>query len=505
MHGQCPRRKDILLGIMLIKVRQVHLYCSYICILWSIKGWCSPWIGTLEPHLHQDLQVLVEWEVLDASVSSYPVPWKGITEQLEKLQVQTLPSIPAISAQRLKHYLQALKKQKGQTVISLYGATDDSRFVGLNGVQAEKIKLNVTKEFYAGRWAGQVSANHERSGKSHFDQSFLAYQFGDWNLRVGSLNQWWGPAKSSSLIMSNNARPVPSINFSRSQAIRSENEWLGYLGPWFLTAQIGQLESQRAVPDTKLWMTRFNFSPMSGLELGLSWSAMWGGKGQPHSISDWFKVVTFQIECENGAATCDNALDSKLGNHLAGLDFKYSMMMFDRPFSIYGQRIGENAVDYYRVTDNANLIGLSTYLWGNKVFIEFSDTNIACSNVGTNEKSCYYEHETYQSGYRRYGRAIGSSFDSDAKMLTLGINKNFHNGALFELILNRLILNKDKGSPSPVLSGLSEEVLRLSGFYQAAYGDWLVKLGASIEHGKVDDADSKTDVLVFTEIKYRLN
>ena len=48
-------------------------------------------------------------------------------------------------------------------------------------------------------------------------------------------------------------------------------------------------------------------------------------------------------------------------------------------------------------------------------------------------------------------------------------------------------------------------VLRLSGFYQAAYGDWLVKLGASIEHGKVDDTDSKTDVLVFTEIKYRLN
>jgi hypothetical protein len=99
---------------------------------------------------------------------------------------------------------------------------------------------------------------------------------------------------------------------------------------------------------------------MSGLELGLSWRAMWGGKGQPHSISDWFKVVTLLIECENGAATCDYALDSKLDNHLAGLDFKYSMMMFVRPFSIYGQHIGEDTVDYYRVTDNANLIGLST-------------------------------------------------------------------------------------------------------------------------------------------------
>jgi hypothetical protein len=62
-------------------------------------------------------------------------------------------------------------------------------------------------------------------------------------------------------------------------------------------------------------------------------------------------------------------------------------------------------------------------------------------------KKCFYKHETYQSGYCRYGRAIGSSFDSDAKMLTLGINKNFHNGALFGLVFNRLILNKDKGSP----------------------------------------------------------
>ena len=100
IRGQCPRRKDILLGIMLLKVRQRHFYCFYICLFWSIKGWCSPWIGTLEPQLHQDLQVLVEWGVIDASVSSYPVPWKGIAKQLEKLQVHTLPSIPAISAQR---------------------------------------------------------------------------------------------------------------------------------------------------------------------------------------------------------------------------------------------------------------------------------------------------------------------------------------------------------------------------------------------------------------------
>lgn len=471
----------------------------------STQSLASPWIGTLEPQLHQDLQVLVEWGVLDASVSSYPVPWKGIAIQLEKLQVQTLPNIPAISAQRLKHYLQTHKQQTGQSVISLYGATDDSRFMGFNGVQAEKAKLNITKEFYAGRWAGQIAVNHERGGKSHFDQSFIAYQFGDWNLRIGSLNQWWGPAQSSSLIVSNNARPVPSISFSRSQATRSENKWLQYLGPWFFTVQIGQLGSQRVIPDTKLWMTRFNFSPASGLEVGLSWSAMWGGKGQPNSISDWFKVVTFQTECTNGEAACDDFLDTKLGNHIAGFDFKYSVMLFEQPFSLYGQRIGEDAVDFYRVTDNANLLGVSTYLLGSKVYIEASDTNVVCGNSSSDVKNCYYEHGTYQSGYRHYDRAIGSTFETDAKMLSVGINKNFSDGDLFELVINRLRLNADQQKPSPILNSMSEEVLRLSGFYQMHFGDWFVKLGGTIVSKEVDDVNSETDTLIFAEVKYRLN
>jgi len=489
---------------MLFKVRPI--LCVFVCLVWAIRSWASPWIGSLEPQLHQDLQVLVEWGVLDASVSSYPVPWKGVASQLEKLQIENLSSIPAISAQRLKHYLQAHKKQTGQSIISLYGATDNSRFINFNGVQAEKVKLNITKEFYAGRWAGQISANYERAGKSHFDQSFLAYQFGDWNFRVGSLNQWWGPAQSSSLIMSNNARPVPAISISRSQATRSENKWLQFLGPWFYTAQIGQLENQRTMPDTKLWMTRLNFSPVSGLEVGLSWSAMWGGKGQPNSVSDWFKVITFQTECVNGEVSCDDALDTKLGNHIAGFDFKYSFFLFDQPFSLYGQRVGEDAIDYYRVTDNANLVGFSSYLWGSKVYIEASDTNVACGNTGSNTKNCYYEHSTtYQSGYRHYNRAIGSTFETDAKMLSVGINKYFSDGDSFELVVNRLTLNEDKQKPSPLLVGQSEKILRLNGFYQMHYGDWLVKFGATIEHGEVDDANSETDALVFAEIKYRLN
>ena len=50
--------------------------------LFSTSLYATPWIGTLDPQLHQDLVTLVEYEVVDAAVNTYPVPWKGIAQQL---------------------------------------------------------------------------------------------------------------------------------------------------------------------------------------------------------------------------------------------------------------------------------------------------------------------------------------------------------------------------------------------------------------------------------------
>jgi hypothetical protein len=429
------------------------------------------------------------------------VPWKGISQQLEQLDAQDLAPIPAISAKRLKHYLQIHKTQSGQSVVSLYGASDDSRLTEFNGTQAQKMRLNISREFYAGRWAGQVSVNHERGGKKHFDQSFLAYQFGDWNLRVGSLNQYWGPGQSNSLILSNNARPVPAISFSRSQATRSDGQWLEYLGPWFFTAQLGQLESERTIAGAKMWASRFNFKPIAGLELGLSWSAIWGGSGQPNDLSDWLDVLTLKSACTNLQQDCH----AKVGNHLAGFDFKYSQILFNQPFSVYGQRVGEMAGGGYSIANNANILGLSTYLFSSKVYIQTSDTDVTCSSSGFVSSSCFYEHDVYQSGYRRYGRAIGSTFDKDAKVLSVGLSRSFTSGDLFELLLSKVKLDSNLQLSAPEATGFGEKLMRVSGFYQTHYGDWLVKIGANIEHRKRDNSGSDTDSLVYAELKYRLN
>ena len=462
-------------------------------------------IESNETAVYQDVITLVEWGYIEAATTTFPLPWKGIKQQLAQLDIALLPASAALAVNRLQRFIDSQQQSAQPRSLSFYAANDTERFSTLATQHREQDRFNLRQQADWGGWSGQLSISQASGGKTHFDQSYLSYTFDNWSLRVGAIDQWWGPAQSSSLILSNNARPIPTIALSRAQATPSKNTWLSFLGPWYFTAQLGQLESKRAIPDAKLWLSRFTFKPLAGLEFGASWTAMWGGQGQGNGFRDLFDVLTFKAQCADGSAHCDDALDTKKGNHLAGFDIKYSFVAFDRPINLYAQRIGEDAVDYYKVTDQALLFGLSTYIGSSKIYLESSDTNVACGAKGSSTRNCYYEHGDYQSGYRFYGRAIGSTFDSDAKMLSVGLNHHFDNGDTVELLIRHLNLNEDQQHPSPVVEGLSEKLIQLSGFYQTTLGNWQLKVGGQITRSEIDHQPKQSKHLIYSELTYHLN
>lgn len=464
----------------------------------SVKA--SPWIGTLEPGLHHDLRVLVEKGLINVAISSFPVPWKGVDKELEKLTLTELDNEAWVAYSRLQHYLQKQKNASSTKVLTLLASNEKKRFKGLDDVSAEKGLARISVNGKWGRLAYQVSTNFASGGEQYWDQSFLAYQFGDWNIRVGALDQWWGPGQGSSLILSNNARPVPGIAFSRSEATASEG-WLSFLGPWYFTAQMAKLEGDRAVPDTRLWRTRLNFQPLDGLEIGLSWAAMWGGQGQGNSLSDFFRILTFKTECATGEQQCDPELNTQAGNQLAGYDIRYSFRLFDVDVSLYGQQIGEDAVDYYKVTDKGHLYGASAYLFGARWYLESSNTQVACNSAAPESYDCFYEHSIYKSGYRHYGRAIGSTYDSDAKSQIIGMRKHFRSGESLSVELGHLKLNQDQSKPSPVLNGNSEELYFLRSHYQWPMHNWLIMAGLNVENNR-SDKDWDTDLTLTARLHF---
>ncbi|MEM0911508.1 MAG: capsule assembly Wzi family protein [Pseudomonadota bacterium] len=462
----------------------------------------SPWVGTIDRQLHNDLQTLVEWGYIDLAVTAYPVPWKGISSALRDVDPATMPSLPRLAHTRLMYYSNLQAQKKSRHFATLQGATDDVRFRSFDDGVQEKGKISLSSEFYIGRVSAQLTLNYADGGRTNLDNSFIAYQFGSWNVRVGSIDQFWGPAQSSSLILSTNTRPIKAIALSRSSATRSESPWLSWLGPWYFTTQMGQLESDRAVPDAKLFLNRANVRPIKGLEIGFSWAAMWGGEGRPEDLDSFIEVITFESVCLRPDGICTDAQLSKRGNHLAGFDITYSFNLFSRPITLYGQRIGEDSAGTFNITDNANLFGISTYFGNAKVFLETSDTNVNCDGGATDTFDCYYENGVYESGYRAYGRAIGSTFDSDARQITLGANYRFNEGAVAELYVRHAELNQDGRNPSPVLTdSASEDLLELSGFYRMPFNKWLLTAGGTVSRRDLPQGD-ETDGLLYFKAQY---
>lgn len=98
---------------------------------------------------------------------------------------------------------------------------------------------------------------------------------------------------------------------------------------------------------------------------------------------------------------------------------------------------------------------------------------------------------------------MGSTFDSDAKQVTLGANIRFEGGAIAEVILRVAELNPDGTRPSPVLTrDVTEDLVQLSGFYQRPFGSWLLKAGGSVESRKFVTQDDDIDALLYLNATY---
>jgi len=117
-------------------------------------------------------------------------------------------------------------------------------------------------------------ANAEDGDEVRLDGSHATVQWGNWLLSANTLDRWWGPSHVSSLILSNNARPMPTVMVERATAQSFETKWLSWLGPWRMSFGLSQMEHEREDIDAPLFMAwRVTVMPFKDVELGFSRTA----------------------------------------------------------------------------------------------------------------------------------------------------------------------------------------------------------------------------------------
>lgn len=477
-------------------------------------SFAAPWVEPDDLALRNDIQLLADAGIITAPVTTFPLMWNAIKDDILSAKSYLLTEEQNQALNHVKFNYKYASGHQNITKKSIYLASSANRFTSFGNDNYDKGNVELSDEFYIGNLAGKLQVNYRiglddnpelnQGNDVNVDGSYLAYKLGNWVLSAGAIERWWGPGIDTNLIMSTNSRPLPAMAISRDNSKAFETPWLSWIGPWTLTAQMAQFESDREVPDTLMWSTRATFRPLRGLEIGGSWSFQWAGEGQPSSMKDFFKILFGNKECADGNPDCDPELNTFQGNHLAGYDIRWSDTLFELPYALYFQTIGEDgSPNAGLITDKADMYGIETRftLFEQRVLanVEFTDTQVACSGDSPT-LNCFYEHGTYKSGYRYYRRTLGSTYDNDAKTIVATFLIQTKAGNSWQLKFRKAQLNTDNVDRFPddinlgnPVSKVAEDVLQFDGQYKFIAFDSRFTVGMLITDSKFVDKVSGED------------
>jgi hypothetical protein len=426
-------------------------YMAFLVIVLSTSpAAAGPWADVGDLGLRHDLQLLSDAELISGTLTTWPLPWGDICRDLDGIDISEGGA--AWVAATVRRVRKRLEKESTEREIRI------SSHIAFSAKPLELRTFNASPsdaaEIGAGvEWTGRLFAYRLRvigvydpddERELRFDGSYVSLLApGNWALSVDAVDRWWGPGWEGSLILSNNARPVPSVVLQRYDSEPFESRWLRWVGPWRLVFFLGQMESSRSVSRALFLGMRLNFKPLESMEIGLSRTAQWGGKGRPEDFDTFLKLLVGKDNMGSKGVTAEN----EPGNQLAGYDVRWVSPFLDLPYAVYGQFIGEDEAGglpsrYIGMAGIETWGGLSSCGASWRFHVEYADTAVDFFHSEPLFDFAY-NHSIYKDGYRYYDRSLGHAMDNDGQMLSVGMLLMDGKGRVWNLLGRWTKLNRD--------------------------------------------------------------
>ena len=219
----------------------------------SVHVSASPWIEASDQRTRQNLEFLNDAGVMPIGVTTWPLMWRDVSRALERVDHSRLNAAQSRALNELSFELRYQSSEVVKRSIKVSASNSRTIFNDSADQGAEKGMLvhrfDADGDHLSLRLQGNlVSDPGEDTIETYLDGSYLAGAIGNWVVGVGAIDRWWGPSSNTSLILSNNARPIPALQF-RSQGEQTfDTPWLAWIGPWSCTSFVGRLESSRVIP-----------------------------------------------------------------------------------------------------------------------------------------------------------------------------------------------------------------------------------------------------------------
>jgi hypothetical protein len=246
-------------------------------------------------------------------------------------------------------------------------------------------------------------------------EAYVSLNLNHWQLSFGQQSLWWGPDRSTSLILSNNAAGLPMLRLDRVTPAYLPGP-LHLFGPIhldFFMARQGGIHFVRLGPDfvrygteTKpltpppyLWGALLTFKPTQSLELGIAHTVIFAGYGRPLTLGTF--LHTFSIY---GNAQADDP-----GKRVTEVNLLYHMPGYRRAIEIYSEGMAWD--------DPIEGKFVQRFAWDPGIYVtelpKLHKFDARFEAVYTNLPKAYqvgyfYANEHYPQGYTNYGQILGS-------------------------------------------------------------------------------------------------
>jgi hypothetical protein len=438
--------------------------------------------------LRQDIQRLADYGIVSGTVTTWPLAWGPILENIESADAANLPPAVLDALVRVQRRANWETRTQELTFNTKLGFADNAtRIRSFQDTPRGRAEVSAGISWIDSWFSADINAQYVDSDQDdedgRLDNSMIGVVIGNWSVAASTQERWWGPSWDGSLILSNNARPIPSLTIDRVFTDAFETKWLSWLGPW-------QLEKEREVPNARFFGMRFNFRPLPSLEIGLSRTAQWCGDDRPCDFDTFVDLLLGKDNIGDSGIGEEN----EPGNQLAGLDFRWAPGFWKMPIAVYGQFIGEDEAGGFPSRYMGQLgVEWSGYLfdrWSSQVFAEYSGTSCQF-HESSKIYNCGYNHTIYRTGYRFRNRPIGHGADNDAELISAGLVLVDTDETQWRALLRLGKLNAG-GAPDSrnTLTPTQQDIASVDISHSRAY--WFGVLDVGVGYETLDDEISST-------------
>jgi hypothetical protein len=460
---------------------------------WLAVAQADPWLAPGDDGLRNDILLLADAGVLRGPVMTWPMSWPDIARDVQSFQdVEKLDDATLAALARVRRQSRAASAPGYSGLRARAAAAHEPAVLrGFADTPREEGELEVGGSYLGNHVAVNVQVtgvvDPDDGQDVRADGSYIGLNVGNFMFSAGFMERWWGPGWDGSLVLSTNARPIPSLTMERNYTDPFKSRWLSWIGPWRASMAFGQMEKDDvAVPDVRFFAARVDFRPLPWLELGLTRTAQWCGGERECDFDTFLDMVTGDDNQVVGGDPGDQP-----GNQMAGYDLRVRSPWRALPLVFYTQWIGEDEAGGLpsKFLGQFGLEGwTSTRLGGVRARLEYSDTTCTFTRQEP-EFNCAYRNGLYPQGYAYRGKIIGHSLDNDSQMYSFGLILTRPNSSVYGLTFRHARINRD-GTGTHSISEVPLEVDNVELRYSREFGFGKVNVGATFDDGGLPDSGS---------------